>query len=88
MIFNEKQCTFEQLLEKDNSVSMHVRNLQTLAIAMYKVVNGASAEIMAPIFRFREESRYNFGHQHASRGPAVNVVNSGTVIMSFMGSKI
>ena len=67
---------------------MHVRNLQTLAIAMYKVVNGASAEIMAPIFRFREESRYNFGHQHASRGPAVNVVNSGTVIMSFMGSKI
>ena len=55
---------------------------------MYKVVDGASPEIMTPIFRFREESRYNFGHQHASRDPAVNVVNSGTEIISFMGSKI
>ena len=38
LIYDDKQSTFEELLEKENSV--HIRNLQTLAIEMYKIVNG------------------------------------------------
>ena len=38
--------TFKELLEKDNSVSVHYRNIQALAIEMYKVVNGMSPETM------------------------------------------
>ena len=37
LIYNDKQLTFEELLEKDDSVSIHIRNLQTLAIEMYKL---------------------------------------------------
>ena len=49
-IYNDKQLTFEELLEKDNSVSIHIRNLQTPAIEMYKVMNGSSPEIVMKIF--------------------------------------
>ena len=31
---NNKQLTFEELLKKYDSVSIHIRNLQTLAIEM------------------------------------------------------
>ena len=50
IIYNDKQLTFEEFLEKDDSVSIHIRNLQTPAIEMYKVMNGGSPEIVMKIF--------------------------------------
>ena len=58
VVYNDKTSSFEQLLENDNSVSIHHRNIQTLAIEMYKVTNGLSPEIMNEIFQIREESRF------------------------------
>ena len=48
----------EQLLENDNSVSIHHRNIQTLATEMYKVTTGLSPEIMNEIFQIRQETCY------------------------------
>ena len=42
IVYNDNQSTFEELLEKDNTVSVHQRNLQFFAIELYKVVNGIS----------------------------------------------
>ena len=50
IIYNDKQLTFEEFLEKDDSVSIHIRNLQTPAIEMYNVMNGSSPEIVMKIF--------------------------------------
>ena len=38
LIYNDRQQTCEELLEKDDSVSIHIRNLQTLTSEMYKFV--------------------------------------------------
>ena len=37
ILYNDDISTFEQLLTKDESVTMHHRNMQKLAIEMYKV---------------------------------------------------
>ena len=37
LICNDKRSSFEDLLEKDNSVSIHHKNLQALAIETFKV---------------------------------------------------
>ena len=37
LIYNDKRSSFEDLLEKDNPVSIHHKNLQALAIEMFKV---------------------------------------------------
>ena len=42
IVFSEKQSSFETLLEKDSSVSIHNRNLQILATEMYKIKNNLS----------------------------------------------
>ena len=37
---HERASKFQELLEKDNSVSIHHRNVQKLAIETYKVLHG------------------------------------------------
>ena len=38
--YNDHQCTFEELLERDNSFMIHEKNLQRLGTEMFKVNNG------------------------------------------------
>ena len=41
-IYSDRKSSFEKLLEKDNTVSIHHRSLGVLAVEMYKVYAGAS----------------------------------------------
>ena len=42
IVYNDKTSAFKELLEKDSFVTIHCRNIQPLAIEMYKVANGMS----------------------------------------------
>ena len=42
MICNDKRSNFDVLLVKDNSISTHHNNIDSLTVEMYKVVNGSS----------------------------------------------
>ena len=69
IIYNDKQPSFIKLLEKDNSVSIHLRNLQILAIEMFKVSHGLSPVLMNNIFKLRGEQTYNL--RKLSQAPKV-----------------
>ena len=53
LIYNDKRSSFEGLLEKDNSVSMHHTNPQALAIEMFKVETKTSLETMQEIHQVK-----------------------------------
>ena len=44
--YSDRSSSFEDLLKKDNSVSIHHRNVQALATEMFKVKNNIAPEIM------------------------------------------
>ena len=88
VIYNEKQSSFIKLLEKSNSVSMHQRNLQILAIEMFKVSNGLSPVLMNDIFKLRGEKTYNLRKLSQFYRPKINSVYNGTESVSFLGPKI
>ena len=50
LVYNDYTSSFENLLKKDNSVSIHHRNIQRVAIEMYKVRNNLCPEIMKSLF--------------------------------------
>ena len=43
MIYEDKTSSFDTLLEKDMSFSVHDRNIQQLALEMYKATKGLAA---------------------------------------------
>ena len=50
LIQNDKPSSYEELLEKDWSVSVHHRNSQGLAIEMLQVKHGQSHKTVTDIF--------------------------------------
>ena len=56
LVYNDKQSWFEELSTKDNSLSIHHRNKQSLTVEMYKVKNRSSPEIIVEIIQLRESS--------------------------------
>ena len=51
IICNDKLSNFEELLHKDNSVSIYHNNIHAFAIEMNKIINGMSQEIMNEVFK-------------------------------------
>ena len=88
IIYNDKQSSFIKLLEKDNSVSIHQRNLQILAIEMFKVSNGLSPVLMNDIFKLRGEQTYNLRKLSQFYRPKVNSVYKGIKSVTFLGPKM
>ena len=62
IIYNDKQSSFEQLLRRDNSVSIHHRNIQALATEICKIVDGTAPNIIKKLFKLWEESNYYLKH--------------------------
>ena len=50
MVYLDKESSFEELLRKASSVTIHHRNLQLLAIEMYKSSRGIGSVFMNDIF--------------------------------------
>ena len=59
MVYSDNTSSFEELLETDNSVSVHHWNIQALVTELYKTVNGFSPEIMKEVFPFNENTTYD-----------------------------
>ena len=66
IVYNDHQSTFEKLLERDDSFAIHERNLQKLAIEMFKVNNGLLVQLVSENFHFTE-NHYNFRHQSGTK---------------------
>ena len=49
LVCNDYISTFSELLKLDNSFTVHERNIQTLAIEVFKVVHNLSREIMSGV---------------------------------------
>ena len=85
--YNDKSSTFQELLDKDNSVSIHHRNIRVLATEIYKVLHGYSPAILNEVF-VPSHCKYNFRKNNSLERRRVNTVRYGTESLSFLGPKI
>ena len=60
IVCNDHQCTFEELLERDNSFTIHERNL------IHEVNKGLSIQLVNENSHF-SENHYNFRHQSGTK---------------------
>ena len=64
IVYKDNISSFALLLEKSGSVSIHHRNLQALAIDIYKVLSNLSSPLMSVLFKLKE-TRYNLRNGRA-----------------------
>ena len=87
LVYNDYHSTFDELLERDNSVSVHTKNLQFLATEIYKFKNNISPQIMEQLFQFNEYP-YNLRREDSLRRATVKSVQYGTESIRVLGPKI
>ena len=88
IVYNDKQSSFNELLERDGSVSIHMRNIQILATEMYKLINNLSLTIMNRVFKLNSDSRYNLRQISQFSRSLVRSVCHGIESISYLGPKI
>ena len=88
LIYSDKKSSYENLLEKDNSVSIHHKNIQALAIEMFKVKHMLCPEITGDIFMERTNNQYNLRNCPFFINPQVHSVFHGTESISYLGPRI
>ena len=85
--YQDHISTFQELLNKDNSASIHHRNFQALATEMFKIHRGLSPDILREIF-VPKISLYNLRRNNTFERRQVHSVYHGTESLSFLGPQI
>ena len=92
-VYHDFSSTFEQLLIKDNSMSVHHRNIQYLAIELFKVKSGTAPSPLNEIFQIRILPEDSVARNLRSQSLFYNYTNPqsvhhGTETLRDLGPKI
>ena len=88
IVYNNNTSTYKELLETDNFVSVHFRNVQALAIELYKVVNGFSPDVMKDVFPLNENLCYNTRNKRTFHLREIRTVHFESETLSQLAPKI
>ena len=84
--YNDYISDFNSLLQKDNSVTVHQRNIQALAIEIHKTIHNQNPSFMENIFCIRQH-KYSTSTQNLVH-PKPRTVTYGTETFGYKGNQI
>ena len=85
VVYNNEDLTFQQLLAKDKSLTIHEKNLQKLAVEMYKVKHNLCPVPLQEIFNLGNPQ--NLRNDKVWDIPRVRTVNNGIETIRYRGPK-
>ena len=88
IVYQDKKSNLQDLLQKGNSASIHMKNLQYLATEVYKVKNCISPEIMKEVFIFPEKANYNLRSGTHLMNRNIHTAHFGTDTITNLEPKI
>ena len=85
--YQDYESSFEVLMEKDRSITVHQRNLQNLMTEMYKTKNDLNPAFMREIF-CQQECQYNLRNSNDFPLPRIKTVTYGSETIRFRGPQV
>ena len=87
LVYKDNNSSFKDLIKKNNSFTVHHRNIQSLTIELLKVKENISNTIMNDILQTRT-LKYNFKVTNRFSGSSVNTSHFGLNSLSYFASKV
>ena len=75
-IYNDYSSTYDQLLEKAKLPTLQIRRMKSMAIEVFKILNGTAPPVLSDLVEKRE-GKYNFRYTNILNIPRVNTTRSG-----------
>ena len=88
LFYSDDISSFNELLKKDQSFSIHHRNIQSLPIKLYKFFHALSSCIMKNVFHFNTNIPYNPMSRSELYIRNPKTVKYGTETTSYLAPKI
>ena len=86
IVYQDNKASFDELLKRDESFTVHQRNIQTFCIELYKVAYGISPPIMKLVFPLNPRGRYVW--ENIFRTHNVKTTAWGLETLSHIGPKL
>ena len=84
LVYEDEKLSFQELLDLDNSMTIHHRNIQKLAIEMYKIKNNLSPLPMKKLFH-ENTNTYELRNKRFWEPSNVRTVHYGAETISYRG---
>ena len=88
LVYNDFSSSFENLLDRDKSFSIHHRNIQYLAMEMYKVVHGLTIGTLAEFFTRNQSDGPYLRSESDFKQPQVRTELKGKNSIRYLGPLI
>ena len=86
LVYDKQNLTFQELLELDDSITIHHKNIQKLAIEMFKIKNNLSPPVMKGIFK-ENTNTYDLRNKRCWGPTNVRTVHYGSETIRYRGPK-
>ena len=87
LVYSDHVSSFDELHKKERSFSIHHRNIQSLAIELYKFFHGLSPSIMEIAFHFNTDIPYNLRSRSELYSRNQKTVKYRTETISYLAPK-
>ena len=87
-VYSDYNSSFNELLDKDGSLTIHQRNVQSLAIEIFKYLHGLSPAILSKVFKVNETIPYDLRMRNELYARNPKTVRYGTETIPFLSPKI
>ena len=86
IVYRNNDMSFQELLDKDNTVTVHQRNLRKLAIQMYKIKHNLPPSPMQELFA-EHINKYDLRNKRSWTLPNTRTINYGKETIRYRGPK-
>ena len=88
IIYKDQKSSFNELLNKDSSVSIHIRNIERFANEMFELYKGILSLTMENIFKLKTENTHKLRQVSEFSRPIVKKEYHGTENILYFEPKI
>ena len=87
-VYSDYNSSFYELLDKDDTFTIHQKNVQNLAIEIYKYLHGLSPAILSEVFKVNKTIPYDLRMRNELYARNRKIVIYGTETTFFLSPEI